>query len=560
LVEKKITHFLDTYVKNQQKGTPNTELGLQRFDEGYLHSNFENGKFEGGRIEYVHLFSIVSIFILLIACINFMNLTTARSVKRAREIGVRKVVGAVRSVLIKQFIGESLLFTAFAVIVSLAFVICLLPLFNAVTQKQIALPFNEGSFWLKLVIITFITGLVSGMYPALFLSSFNPVRILKGTIKLGSGTATFRKGLVIFQFVLSVVLIISTIIVSRQINYIQSVNLGYDRENLVYIPLEGDLVPKYNVFKNEALQLTGVKAMSRMSSMPTTIYVGTNSVSWEGKDPNSNVEFTFASVGYDFVRTMKLQMAAGRDFSRDFQSDSSGYLINEAALAKIGYTDPIGKPLVYSGKRGRIIGVVKDFHFTSLHYQINPIIIWLREKSSFGYALVRTQPGKTKEALAGIETLCRKLNPNFAFTYTFSDEEYQKLYDNEQVIGKLSNVFAALAILISCLGLLGLAIFTAEQRLREISVRKVLGASVSSLFTLLSSEFLMMVFISLVIASPVAWYAMHKWLQNYAYHTKIEWWVFVFAGLIAILITLITVSFQAIKAALANPVKSLRSE
>jgi putative ABC transport system permease protein len=559
LVNKKITRFLDAYNK-EQSAAFREELGLQKFSDVYLHSDFKNGKPDGGRIEYVHLFSIVAVFILLIACINFMNLTTARSVKRAREIGVRKVVGAVRSVLIRQFIGEAILLTFLAVIISVILVLLLLPVFNSVTQKQISYPFGHLYFWLFLIGLTFITGFISGSYPALFLSSFNPVKVLKGSIKLSSGAAWFRKGLVVFQFVLSVVLIIGTIVISKQVNYIQTKNLGYDRENLIYVPLEGDLTPKYEVFKEAALRMPGIQAVTRISNTPTNFGSTTGGVNWDGKNPNLNVEFTQVSVGYDFVRTMKLKIVDGRDYSKNFATDSIGYIINEASLKRIGYADPIGKPLTMWGKKGKIVGILKDFHFNSLHDPINPLIIRLREDEKFGNILVRTQPGQTKQALATIEKLCKALNPNFTFSYAFSDEEYHKLYKNEQIVGKLSNSFAFLAIFISCLGLLGLAMFTAEQRIKEIGIRKVLGASVGSLFTLLSKEFLILVLIALFIASPIAWFAMDKWLQNYTYRTSIEWWVFALSGVVSVMIALLTVCFQAAKAALINPVKSLRSE
>ena len=559
-VAKKVTHFLDLLDKNQKKGSFTEELRLQPFNETYLHNNFKDGFISGGRIEYVGLFTVIAFFILLIACINFMNLSTARSLKRAREIGVRKVIGAVRGVLIRQFLGESILLAIIAVIISLGLLVILLPLFNSITQRQIGLPFTEGVFWLKLLLIAFFTGFVSGCYPALFLSAFNPANVLKGLIRVGTGAARFRKGLVVFQFILSIVLIIGTIIITKQVNYIQSVDLGYNRENLLYIPLEGDLGSKYQAFKQKALQMPGIQSITRISQTPTTLQNSTGGVSWDGKDPNVKVQFTQAWIGYDFIPTMKLQMAAGRGFSRDFATDSVGYIINETALNKIGYSDPVGKPFTLWGKKGRIIGVVKDFHFNSLHDPIKPLVLHFGETGGYGSALIRTQPDKTKEALATLQTLSRELNPDFQFTYSFSDDEYKKLYDNEQLVSRLSGVFAFLAIFICCLGLLGLAIFTAEQRTKEIGIRKVMGASVCSLFILLSAEFLTLVLISLVIASPIAWYAMNKWLLNYAYHTRIEWWVFLFAGLIAILITLITISFQAVKAAIANPVTSLRSE
>lgn len=559
LFDNRIAHFLDTYDKDQSAAF-REQLGIQKFEDVYLHNNFKNGKPEDGRVEYVHLFSIIAIFILVIACINFMNLTTARSVKRAREIGVRKVVGAVRSVLIRQFVGEAILLTCLAAIIALVIVLLLLPVFNSVTQKQINFPFGQIKFWLGLIGLTTITGLLSGSYPALFLSSFNPVKVLKGAVKLSTGAAWFRKGLVVFQFMLSVVLIIGTIVISKQVNYVQTKNLGYDRENLIYIPLEGDLTAKYKTFKNEGLNMPGIQQITRISDAPTNFGSTTSGVKWDGKDPNVNVMFTQVSTGYDFVKTMKLKLVSGRDFSRDFATDSAGYIINETSLKRIGYTNPIGKPFTMWGKKGTIVGVLKDFHFNSLHDPILPLIIHFGEETNYGMALIRTKPGQTKQALASAEKLCKELNPNFQFSYYFADAEYQKQYISEQIVGKLSNAFAFLAIFISCMGLLGLAMFTAEQRIKEIGIRKVLGASVGSLFTLLSKEFLILVIIALCIASPLAWLAMHKWLQGYSYRTTIDWWVFVLSGFIAILIALVTVSFQSVKAALMNPVKSLRSE
>ncbi|HEY2580906.1 MAG TPA: ABC transporter permease [Mucilaginibacter sp.] len=558
-VEAKLVHYLDKF-NTTPRNSESATLGMQRFDKVYLHSNFVNGQLEGGRIGYVNLFSIVAVFILLIACINFMNLSTARSVKRAREIGIRKVVGALRSSLIQQFISESLLTTAFAVIISLLLVILLLPVFNQITQKQIELPFDEPMFWLKLATLTLITGIVSGSYPALFLSSFNPVKVLKGALKLDSGTTYFRKGLVVFQFVLAVVLIIGTLVVSRQVNYIQSINLGYDKENLVYVPLEGDLSTRFDVFKNEALKMQGIQSITRTSKDLTNIQTGDYSANWDGIDPNLDLLFNYVYAGYDFVKTMKLNLVKGRSFSREFPSDTAGFLINETTSKIMGFADPIGKRLRFRGQEGRIIGVLKDFHFNSLHEQIGPLIVPFDQRPSYGTALIRTQPGQTKQVLASLARLYKQLNPNFQFTYTFSDEAYNKLYNDEQIISKLSDAFAFLAIFISCMGLLGLAMFTTGQRVKEIGVRKVLGANVASLFVLLSSEFLQLVLISLVIGSPIAWFAMNKWLQGFAYHTPLQWWMFVLSGGLIILIALATVSFQAIKAALVNPIKSLRSE
>ena len=558
--EKKISRFLDNYNK-EQTAHSFIRLGIQRYGDIYLHSNFDKlGELSGGRIQYVRLFSLVAVFILLIACINFMNLTTARSVKRAKEIGIRKVVGAFRFALIRQFIGEALLIVSLAIIISLALVMSVLPLFNQLTEKQIHLPFSDPIFWLIIIGLLLITGLISGSYPALYLSSFKPVRVLKGSLKFSSGALWFRKGLVVFQFMLSILLIIGTIVVSKQVNYIQTVNLGYDRENLIYIPLEGELTASYQLFKNQSMQMAGIKDISRITDVPTQIENGTGGVEWEGKDPNSDIQFTQSAVGYDFIKTMHLQLAQGRDFSKDFATDSVGYIINESALKRIGYKDPIGKPLTFWQKKGTIIGVLKDFHFNSLHVPINPIVLRLGENIGWGAAIVRTETSKTKEALVNLEKVCKNLNPKFPFTYKFSDEEYQKLYKSEQVVSHLARYFAFLAIFISCLGLLGLVIFTAEQRTREIGIRKVLGATVSNVVGLLSKDFLKLVFIANLISWPLGWWAMSKWLQNFEYRTAINWWVFVLAGFAAVLIALVTTSFQAIKAAIANPVKSLRSE
>lgn len=554
---KKIRSFIDLYNKEENF---RIELDVQPYSERYLHSNFKNGEIVGGRIQYVTLFSVVAVFILMIACINFMNLTTARSIKRAKEIGIRKVVGAFRGALIRQFMGEALWIVVLSFILALLTVALFLPVFNNIVQKQISLPLGDASFWVSLGLLTLLTGFISGSYPALYLSSFNPVRVFKGSLKFSSGALWFRKGLVVFQFVLSIVLIIGTIVISKQVNYVQSINLGYDRENLIYIPLEGDLTGKYTLFKEQSLRMPGVQTVSRITDSPTSITNGTGGVVWEGKDPSSRLQFTQAAIGYDFTKAMRVEMLQGRDFSDAFATDSIGYIVNETALKLFNYKDPIGMPLTFWQKKGTIVGVMKDFHFNSLHNAINPLVLRLGENIGSGWALIRTEPGKTKEALASLEKLCKELNPQFPFTYKFSDEEYQKMYQSEQIVSKLSNGFAFLAIFISCLGLLGLAMFTAEQRTKEIGIRKVLGASMTSLFNLLSKEILFMVAIALLIASPLAWFTMTSWLKDYAYRIDIAWWIFLIAGCLAILIALVTVSFQTIRALLANPAKSLRTE
>ena len=559
-VRMKIKKMLDAYNK-ELDANYRIDLDIQLFGDGYLYSNIKSGQIEGGRIEYVRIFSLVAIFILLIACINFMNLTTALSAKRAKEIGVRKAAGALRFSLVRQFLGEALFVTSLSVLLSLAAVNLLLPIFNHWTGKQIELPVTNTYFWTGLMALTLLTGLIAGSYPALLLSSFKPIRVLKGSLPFSQTAGMLRKGLVVFQFVLSIVLIVGTLIISKQVNYVQQINLGYDRQNLLYIPLDGELAGKFNLFSDLAIKTQGVQSVSRISTQsPSDIENQIGGVFWPGKDPNSTPTFTQAAIGYDFVKTMHLQLAEGRDFSRDIASDSLGYLINEAALNVIGYKNPIGMPLTQWGKKGMIIGILKDFHYTSLYDPIKPLIIRMAGTGNHGSALVRTEPGKTTQALAGLEKIVKTLNPEFSFTYSFSDEEYQRLYKSEQVVNRLSNVFAALAIFISCIGLLGLAMFTAERRAKEMSIRKVLGASAATLFTLLSGEFTLLVLLALGIAIPIAWLSMNAWLLKFAYRIDMEWWIFGLAGSISILIALATVSFQAIKAAMANPIKSLRSE
>ncbi|MPR31842.1 FtsX-like permease family protein [Cytophagaceae bacterium SJW1-29] len=558
-VEAKMKHLLDKFNRDEGKPQP-TELAMQPFHEYYLNGNFENGNIVGGRIEYVRLFTIIAVFILLIACVNFMNLATARSAKRAKEVGVRKVIGAARLLLIGQLVGEALLMAFLSVILAVLFVALSLPAFNSLTDKQIILPVNALSFWGVLVGLALITGLVAGSYPAFFLTSLSPVRILKGTFRFDKNSIWLRQGLVVFQFALSIILIIGTVVIYRQVAYTQSKNLGYDRENLLYFPLEGDLVSNYDLLKDELTKLPGVKQVSHMTESPASSGFGTESINWPGSDPNNRVRFTPVGVGYDFVKAMDIKIREGRDFSKEYATDTTGFLINEAALKVIGYQQPIGKTLNWGSSKGTIIGVLKDFHFQSLHTAIRPMIAYLRTKERSGNVIVRIEAGRTSETVASLEAVCKKLNPKFPFTYSFTDQTYARQYKSEQIVSTLSNYFALLAIFISCLGLFGLSTFTAEQRTKEIGVRKVVGASVASIVSLLSQDFLKPVAVAIMIGSPVAWYVMNRWLQGFAYKIDMEWWMFALAGLLAVGIALLTVSFQSIRAALVNPVKSLRSE
>jgi putative ABC transport system permease protein len=559
-LKPKLQHFIKNYDK-EYSDLDRLELSLQPFSEKYLYSNFKDGKVAGGRIEYVQLFSLIAIFILLIACVNFMNLSTARSLKRAKEIGVRKVNGAIKTALISQFMLEAILFTSIAVLLSLAALLTLLPQFNTLTSKHIQAPVTDGIFWLGMIGLTLITGIISGSYPALLLSSFKPILVIKQNLRTSSTALYFRKGLVVFQFALSTIFIIGMIVISRQVTFIQNKNLGYQKNNLIYLPLSGNIGSNFKTFKHEALKVFGILDISEMSQRPVQMENTTGGVEWVGKDPDTKPVFVQAAVGYDFIKTMQATVIAGRDFSEDL-SDSVSYMINETAWRIIGYKDPIGMPLTFWGIKGTIVGVVKDFHFNSLHVPIEPLVLRLKlnRASTWGVALIRMNPEKTTAALAGLEELYKKLNPEFIFTYQFADEEYASLYQSEQVVKQLSGYFAFLAIFISSLGLLGLAIFSAEQRTKEVGIRKVLGASVSQIATLLSKDFMKLVLISIILSAPIAYYAMNNWLESFEYRITIQWWIFVIAAAGSITMALLTISFQAIRAAMENPVKSLRSE
>ena len=557
----KVNAKIRGYLKTKNKDS-NIDLFLVNYGQSYLYSKWDSGKQNGGRIEYVRLFTIVAIFILVIACINFMNLATARSVKRAKEVGLRKVVGAYKSSLVGQFMGESILITLLALAFALILVGVLLPSFNTLTEKQLSLNFFNPTLLLLLMVLTTITGVFAGSYPALFMSSLNPVVVLKGALKFKPSAAYFRQGLVVFQFGLSILLILSMIVVYRQIEFIQNKNLGFNRSNLLYISdIEKGMPKSFASFKQVLEGEPGIKAVTVSQASPMDFGSSTMGVTWPGKDTTQRMLFNVNPVGFDFVKTMGIKLLDGRDFNPQFGTDTSNYLINEAAARKIGYKDPVGKELTMWRKKGRIIGLMKDFHIGSLHVAIEPLIINLQsKKENWGAALILTEAGKTKQAIASIEKVYKQYNPGFPFKYRFADEEFGNLYKAETVVSKLSNYFAFLAIFISCLGLFGLAAFTAEQRTKEIGVRKVLGASVTNLVGMLSMDFVKLVAIAALIAFPIASYFLQSWLEKYAYRIEMEWWYFLVAGIAALLIALFTVSFQAIKAALMNPVKSLRGE
>jgi ABC-type antimicrobial peptide transport system permease subunit len=558
----KVNAKIKDYIKTKNPGS-NVDLFLQNYGESYLYSNWEAGKQNGGRIEYVRIFSIVAIIILIIACINFMNLATARSLKRAREIGVRKVVGAFRKQLMGQFIGESMFVAFLAMIVSILLSLLILPGFNTLTGKQLSLNFTDPSLIGAVLLLTLVTGLIAGSYPALFMSSLDPIVVLKGTLKFRWGATFFRKVLVVVQFALSTILILAMVVVYRQIDYIHNKNLGFHREDLLYMPLEGELSKNFETFKQELLRQPGIQYVSSAASSPLEVGSSTMGVLWPGKDTTKQLLFSNNPVTYDYIKTMGIELVDGRDFSPAYGMDTVNYLINEAAARQIGYREPVGKELTMWGDKGHIIGLMKDYHHNSLHVPIDPLIIRLHKPSWGGFwgnVLVRTQPGKTKEALASMEKMFKQFNPGFPFRFYFTDREIANNYKAEYTVSKLSRYFAFLAIFISCLGLFGLVTFTAEQRIKEIGIRKVLGASVPGIVQMISKDFLLLVLIAMLIALPIAGFAMHQWLQDFAYRVNLGWTPFAAAGIAAILIALVTISFQAIKAAMNNPVKSLRTE
>lgn len=556
LVEDKIKDFLYQYI-DRQKGVEQ-ELGLLAYPDKYLNSVFKNGYPSGGRIEYVRLFTTLAIFILIIACINFMNLATANAVKRAKGIGLLKTIGASRLLLTFRYLLEALILTGISICISLILLFAFLPLFLELTGKQLSIPISSPSFWLSLIGIWFIVGMAAGSYPALYLSSLKPLSALKeGAAK---GGTFLRKTLVVVQFVISAILVVAMIVFQRQMEYIQKINIGYERNNLIYMPIEGNLSTHYARFKTAAAAIPGVLSVTKMRNSPTYIEHHTLGISWPGKPEGASLSFTDVIVGYDFVKTMRLGLKEGRDFSTAFGADTAAFLINETAARAMGLKQAIGQPLDWDGRQGNVIGVLEDFHFNSMHQIIEPLIVRVDENWSWGTILVRTTPGNTETVLKGLRNISQQMNPAFPFTYQFSDWEFTKLYQSEQTISKLATCFAVLAMLISCLGLFGLTTFSVASRVKEIGVRKVLGASVANVVYLLSIGFLKLVLLAMVLAIPIAWWLTSLWLNNFAYHINLSWWMFGFTGILALFIALITVSFQSIWAAIANPIKSLRSE
>ncbi|MFN7118573.1 MAG: ABC transporter permease [Saprospiraceae bacterium] len=553
-LKRKIKNFL--MERSEQE---NAVLDLQSMADAYLRTDFKDGKYQGGgRIIYVRLFATIALFLILIACINFMNLSTARSALRAKEVGIRRVTGAVREQLFGQFLGESLLLSFIAGLIAIGFTALILPWFNNIFETEITLQLNNVNLWLAWLAIVISTGVVAGSYPALFLSSFQPVEVFKGVVKTGRGAVWFRQGLVVTQFVIAIFLVVGTLVIYNQMNYIRNKNLGYNKDNLLYITSNDALSANYDIVKSALQQIPGVQNVSTSNGLVYSWGSNTSNFSWEGKNPEQDILFNHIGTNYDFIKTIGAELKAGRDFSREFVTDSVNFIINEASAKLMGMQDPVGKSLTWGERKGQIIGVVKDFAINSLHTEQQPVILYLEP---FIYALyVRIDGQNVSNTLSQMERVMKKYSPAYPFDYHFFDEEYDQLYRSEKRISSLSRAFAFLAIFISCLGLFGLAAFTAEQRTKEIGIRKVLGASVSNLVALLSSDFLRLVLIAAIIAFPLGWWAMNRWLERFAYRIELSWWIFALAGVLAVVIALLTVSTQAIRAAVANPVKSLRSE
>jgi putative ABC transport system permease protein len=540
----------------------NAETFLHPMDNWHLKSNWENGAQTGGLIEYVWLFGCIGIFVLLLACINFMNLSTARSEQRAKEVGIRKSIGSVRKQLVTQFLSESLMVVILAFCLTIIIVSVSLPMFNNLADKKISLPLGNAMFWLISIAFILITGFLSGSYPALYLSSFQPVKVLKGTFRAGRYASLPRKVLVVVQFTVSITLIIGTLVVYRQVQFTKDRPVGYDRRGIIMIQKKSpDFFGKFDVLRNELKNKRIVEEMAESSSPLTGVWSNSGGFDWEGKDPELQTNFSVIRVTREYGKTIDWQVKEGRDFSREFSTDSSSIIVNEAAVKFMGIDDPIGKTVRWGSTREyKIIGIVKDMLMESPFEPVNQAIYFNEEKYT-NWIVLRLNPDRSlHESLAGVEQVFKKYLPLVPFDYKFVDVEHANKFADVERIGALSGIFAVLAIFISCLGLLGLASFVAEQRTKEIGIRKVLGASVASLWRMLSKDFVILVSISCLMAVPLSYYFTANWIDNYQYRADIAWWIFGAACVGALVITLLMVSFQAIRAALANPVQSLRAE
>ncbi|HEX2848564.1 MAG TPA: ABC transporter permease [Chitinophagaceae bacterium] len=559
LLSAKIKNIKSDKIRAEQAGL-RSDFFLYPMSRWHLYTDFKNGLNAGGSIQYVWLFGIIGFFALLLACINFMNLSTARSEKRAAEVGIRKAIGSSKKQLVIQFFSESLLTAVLAFIFSLLIVELALPFFNELSGKKMSILWTGPLFWTGAVGFCIITGLIAGIYPSLYLSSFQPVKVLKGTFRAGSHAGLPRKMLVVVQFTVSLILIIGTIIVFQQIQFAKNRSVGYNQEGVIMIrDYTGDFHRHFNAMRNDLLQTGLIEEVAESGNQITMGSRTSGGFNWRGKDVNSNDEFATFAVSPAYGKTIGWQFVNGRDFNSQSISDSSGLILNETAEKKMGIKNPVGQIITWGDRNYTILGVVKDIVIGSPYEPVMPTFFYIEPEAGLLNIKINAA-ANTGNALNKIETICKKFAPTTPFEFTFVDDAYAKKFGEEERIGKLASIFSVLAIFISCLGLFGLASFVAEQRIKEIGVRKVLGASIFSLWRLLSNEFLLLVLISLLIAGPTAYFFMNRWLQNYQYHTEFSWWSFAAAGSAALIITLLTVSFQAIKAAIANPIKSLRTE
>lgn len=533
---------------------------LQPLADVHLHSNFLADITTHGNAQNVYIFAIVAVFILVVACLNFMNLATARAARRAKEVGLRKVVGAIRSHLMGQFLAESLVVAMISLVLALLIIYLALPYFNTLGGKNLSLDFTNFQIVLGLLSITVVTGLLAGSYPALYLSGFLPATVLKGNASSGGSGSLFRNTMVVIQFAVSISLIVGTGIVYRQLKYIQQMNLGYDKENLIYFQMFGDLWSKYDALRTTLGNNRLTSQYSFISEIPTSNSGATISVQWPGKDPNTQPLFYNTAIDENFEEVFKATILAGHGYTENAQADSASTIVNETALKTMGMSleSAVGTKIRIWGRDRTIIGVVKDFNFKPVQEPIGPM--FLNRDTWGGYAMIRTLPGETENTIKALEKIWMEMNPSYPFQYHFLDDTIDEMYKAEQRLGSLFNIFAVLAIVISCLGLYGLSAYLAERRTRELGIRKVLGASGFQLVYLLSATFTRPVLIATFIAVPVAWYGMSQWLNGFAYHVSIDWTIFVIAFVSALVIAWLTVSFESIKAATTNPVNSLRSE
>jgi putative ABC transport system permease protein len=553
--ENKIKHEIKEHNEDS-----NVELFLQPFKDAYLFGDFEDGKQSGGRIEHVRIFFVVAVLVLVIACINFMNLSTAQATKRAKEVGLRKVIGAVPGQLFRQFMGESFLTVCLSAAIAVLITLLLLPKFNSLTSKELSLSVIDSTTLLIFISIILFTAFVAGSYPALFISEFKPVEVLKGQLKSGSRAGIFRKVLVVVQFSLSIFLIISTAVVFRQMDFMENRDIGFDRENVFHMWMEGDMRAKYETFRQRLSSETGIESVTATSQLPIDIGNSTMGLQWEGKDPDAQILFSNIDVDYEFIQSMKMKMVEGRPFDRARATDTSAYIVNQTAAEKFGFKDGTAdQDLTMWDRKGKIVGVVKDFNFGSLHSAVEPLVIRM-SRNNVNLLLVRAKRNETEAALRSAEKLWKEYAPGYPFRYSFLNQDWEGFYKAEAQRGQVFNSLAILSIFISCLGLFGLSAFSAERRTKELGIRKALGASTQGLVRLMGREFTVLVLIAACIGCPLGWYAMTLWLSNYAYHVDVGVLTLVVAAAICLMISLVTISYHSIKVAASDPVKSLRYE